>query len=80
MNSLSDQDRAVLEFERLRWPKSHAGARDGEILRRFGWTPSRYALVLNRVLEEPAALAYDAQLVNRLRRLKEQRKAMRLRP
>jgi hypothetical protein len=74
--SLSDRDRAMLEFER-----STQGSREGRkgdaIIRTWGCTPSTYFLRLNAILDKPEALVYDAQLVNRLLRLREARRAAR---
>lgn len=80
LHSLTDRQRAVLEFERLTWPRSKPGLRDQAIWDRFGWRPPRYAQVLTSVLQHPAALAYDAQLVGRLQRLAAQRRAQAGRP
>lgn len=40
---------------------------------RFGMTAPRYYQVLNGLIDQPAALAFDAALVRRLTRLREQR-------
>ena len=73
--SLTDRDRAVLEFERLTW--RYEGAKMSEALERFGLSSPRYYQVLNAILDKPAALAYDGPLVARLLRLREQRRAAR---
>ena len=65
---LSALDLAVLAFERLRWV--HAGAREAAIAERFGVTAVRHAQRVNRVIDDPAALEHDAQLVRRLQRLR----------
>lgn len=74
--SLADRDRAMLEFER-----STQGAREGRkgdaIFRTWGCTPSTYFLRLNAILDDPEALEYDGQLVNRLLRLRDARRAAR---
>lgn len=76
VDTLSDRDRALLEFER-----STTGAREGRkadaIIRTWGCSPSMYFLRLNAILDKPEALVYDAQLVNRLRRLREARRQAR---
>ncbi|WP_141800731.1 DUF3263 domain-containing protein [Nocardioides sp. SLBN-35] len=71
----SERDRAMLEFERLRW--RYAGAKDSAILEQFGMTRTRYSQVLNQLLDRPDAMAYDAVTVKRLRRLRDQRRAVR---
>ena len=70
---LTPTDRAVLDFERLTW--SYPGARESAIWERFGWSATRHAQVLSRLLDDPAALAYDPQLVRRLQRLRDRRRA-----
>lgn len=65
----------LLEFERATW--ASAGRRDAALVERFGHSPIRHAQILNRLIDTPAALEYDAQLVNRLRNLRDQRRAAR---
>lgn len=73
---LSSRDRQLLDFERESWklgvPKERA------IRERFGFSPTRYHQLLNRLVETPAALAYDPMLVRRLRRLRESRRRRRV--
>jgi hypothetical protein len=45
-----------------------AGAKD-EAIKALGLTPMRYHQLLNRLLDDPAALAAEPQLVYRLRRI-----------
>lgn len=66
---LSDRDRAVLELERHRF--RHLGVKETTVLDLFGWPLARYYQVLGRILDDPDAMAYDGQLVARLRRLRE---------
>lgn len=74
--AFTDRDRAMLEFER-----STQGAREGRkgdaIFKTWGCTPTAYFHRLNAILDNPAALEYDPQLVNRLLRLREARRAAR---
>lgn len=72
---LSDRDREVLDFERLRW--KYAGAKEAAIMERFDMTATRYHQVVNALLDRPEALEYDAQLVNRLKRLRDTRRRQR---
>jgi hypothetical protein len=65
---LSDDERAILDFERKWWRL--AGAKEQAIRDRFEMSPMRYYQSLNALLDVPEALAYDPQLVNRLRRLR----------
>ncbi len=65
---LSDDQRAILDFERRWWRQ--AGAKEQAIRDRFEISPTRYYQRLNALIDVPDALAYDATLVNRLRRLR----------
>ncbi len=71
MGDLTDQQRAVLDFAALTWRTP--GAREEAIRARLDLSPTRYAQLLNGLLDRPAALAYAPVLVNRLRRLRERR-------
>ncbi len=51
------------------------GAKEQAIRDQLGLTPTRYMQLLNRLIDQPGALAYDPVTVNRLRRLREQRRA-----
>lgn len=75
MNALTARHRMVLEFERLRW--KYQGAKEAEILARFGMSPTAYYQVLNHAIDLPEAEAYDAPLVRRLRSLRGRRVAAR---
>lgn len=72
---LSQRDRAVLDLEKTAW-RSRA-AKDRAIRDRFDISPTRYYQVLNALLDDPAALAAEAELINRLRRERETRRAAR---
>lgn len=74
---LDDRERQILGFERQWW--RHAGAKEQAIRDTFGLSATRYYQLLNRLLDEPAALAYDPVLVGRLRRLRASRSRSRLR-
>jgi Protein of unknown function (DUF3263) len=65
---LSERDQAILTFERQWW--KHAGAKEQAIRETFEISATRYYQLLNKLLDDPQALAYDAVLVNRLRRLR----------
>ena len=47
---------------------AHTPAKEAEIIRRLRMTPVRYYQLVDRLLDEPAALAADPLLVRRLRR------------
>lgn len=68
-STLSDSDRALLDFE-ARAPRS-LGAKEEAIRQQLGLTPTRYYQRLNLLLESPEALTYAPQLVRRLRVLRE---------
>ena len=73
---LDDRSRGILDFEREGWkltvPKERA------IRERFGFSPARYHQLLNRIIDTPAALAYDPMLERRLRRVREARRRKRV--
>jgi hypothetical protein len=72
---LTVRDKMTLDLERQRW--RYAGAKDAAIRDRLGESPARYYQRLNALLDSPEALAHDAQLVNRLRRLRDGRRQAR---
>ena len=74
-DELSDRERAVLALEARAWRTP--GAKEAAIREQLGLAPVRYYQLLNGLLDRPAALAHDALLVNRLRRLREQRRSRR---
>lgn len=71
--TLPAQDRAVLAFEHAGWWKNR-GAKDTAVLVLFGMSWPAYVQTLHSILDKPEALEYDAELVNRLRRLREARR------
>jgi len=72
---LTDRDRAVLALEARPWRTP--AAKEAAIRVELGLAPVRYYQLLNGLLDRAAALAHDPVLVNRLRRLREQRRARR---
>ena len=76
MEPLTDRDRAILDFERGWWllPSSKAAA----IRDRLDLSPTRYYQVLNRLIDDPAALAHDPLVVHRLRRTRAARRRARI--
>ncbi|WP_034088999.1 DUF3263 domain-containing protein [Streptacidiphilus albus] len=75
MDELSDRDRAILALEARPWRTP--GAKEAAVREQLGIAPVRYYQLLNGLLDRPAALAHDPLLVNRLRRLREQRRSRR---
>jgi len=65
---LGEREREILAFERKWW--KHAGSKDQAIRDRFQLSSTRYYQLLNALLDDPAALAHDPVLVQRLRRLR----------
>lgn len=73
--SLSERAQAMLDFER-EW-MAHQGRKDTEIRSRFGVSAARYYQLLARVIELPAAAAYDPFTTKRLRRRRQERERQR---
>jgi len=70
-DELTERERDLLDFEKQWWRRP--GAKEQAIRDRFDLSPTRYYQLLNALLDRPAAVAYDAGLVNRLRRLRASR-------
>ena len=68
---LSEQERAILDVERLWW--KYSGAEEQVIRDTCDMSPTQYYQVLNALLDSEAALAHDPLLVKRLRRIRSQR-------
>jgi hypothetical protein len=68
---MNDTDRAILAFEKEHW--HYQGNKERVIQERFGVSPNRYYQRLNRLLDEPEALAQQPALVKRLLNRREQR-------
>lgn len=66
---LSDRDRAMLDFEAGWWRQR--GSKENAIAAQFDLTPVRYYQLLNRLLDDPAAVAYAPAVVGRLRRIRD---------
>lgn len=72
---LSERDRDVLAVERRGWPGP--GAKERAIRERLGISPTRYYQLLNALLDDPRALEHDPVTVNRLRRIRDERRERR---
>lgn len=72
---LTERERDILDFEALWWRQP--GAKEQEIRRRFDISATRYYQLVNALLDRPEALTYAPATVNRLRRLREARAAVR---
>jgi hypothetical protein len=75
MPDLSDLDLSILALERDRFHVR--GRKDQAIRDATGMNPTAYHARLLALLDSPAALAHDPQLVNRLRRLRDARRRAR---
>ena len=65
---LSERDQRILEFERQWW--KFAGAKEQAIREQFEMSATRYYQVLNALIDQPQALAFDPMLVKRLQRMR----------
>lgn len=72
---LSGRARAVLALERRNW--AGPGAKERAIREELGLAPVRYYQILNALLDDERALAHDPVTVNRLRRVRQARRAER---
>ncbi|MDR1825193.1 MAG: DUF3263 domain-containing protein [Bifidobacteriaceae bacterium] len=79
---LAERDRQILMFERQWW--RYEGSKEQAIRSLFEMDASRYYQVLGALIDTDQALAFDPQLVKRLRRQREgrwkARSARRLQP
>jgi hypothetical protein len=75
VRELSSRERAVLGTEQRSWPGP--GAKERAIRERLGMSPVRYYQLLNALLDDESALAHDPVTVNRLRRVRDERRARR---
>jgi hypothetical protein len=75
--AMTDNEKAALALaaKHYRYP----AARDTHALERLGMTPVRFAQVVDALLDRPDALAAMPSEVNRLRRLRDARRAHRRR-
>ncbi|MEV4559615.1 DUF3263 domain-containing protein [Kitasatospora sp. NPDC049285] len=75
MAELTERDRAVLALEARGWRT--AGAKEQAIREELGISATRYYQLLGALLDREEALRADPVLVNRLRRIREERRAAR---
>jgi hypothetical protein len=74
--SLTERDRAILDFERSWW--SQPGPKEVAVRDHLGLSTTRYYQLLSALLDSPEALLYDPLLVRRLRRVRDRRRRLRL--
>lgn len=72
---LSVREQMVLSVEKRRW--ATIGSKEAWIRDNLGMSLTRHAQVLNALVDRPDALEHDAQLVRRLQRLRDRRRAER---
>ena len=72
---LSTRDRMILDFERSWW--KFPGPKEVAIREQLGISAGSYYRILNLVVDDPEAEAYDPLVVRRLRRTREQRRRSR---
>ncbi|GAB77408.1 Protein of unknown function [Austwickia chelonae] len=74
-SGLSNRDRAVLDLEREWGQAPQVQDYKSEAAQRtLGLSPSGYALVLSALIDDPAALEYDPETINRLRQVRQMRR------
>ncbi|MEU9604991.1 DUF3263 domain-containing protein [Streptomyces sp. NPDC048057] len=73
--ALTDRDRAVLAMEGRSWPGP--GAKERAVREELGMSPVRYYQLVNALLDDELALAHDPVTVNRLRRVRDEKRARR---
>jgi hypothetical protein len=72
---LNDRDQQILMFERQWW--RYEGSKEQAVRSLFDMDATRYYQVLNALIDRESALAFDPQLVKRLRRLRAARQRSR---
>ncbi|MCM3264905.1 MULTISPECIES: DUF3263 domain-containing protein [Streptomyces] len=72
---LGRRERAILALERRGF--TGPGAKERAIREQLGLSPVRYYQLLNALLDDTRALAHDPVTVNRLRRIRDARRAER---
>lgn len=73
MTDLTDEDRAILDFERGTW--RHRSLKEQAAREQFGLSAVRYAQRINALIDRPEALAYSPTVVRRLQRRRQHRAA-----
>ncbi len=74
-NELTPYERDILDFETRQW--IYSGSKEAAIREELKIPAPVHYWILNRLLDDPAALAHNPVLVNRLRRLRETRRQAR---
>jgi len=74
-SGLTEREQEILRFERKWW--RYAGGKEQALMDMFQLSPTRYFQVLNALIDQPSALAFDPMLVKRLRRMRHTRQQAR---
>ena len=74
-SALPERARAILDFERTWW--LDGGAKEPAIRATFDVSAGRYYQLVSRLIDSPAAYAYDPLVVLRLRRHRDRRRRAR---
>ncbi|MFE1954425.1 MULTISPECIES: DUF3263 domain-containing protein [Streptomyces] len=74
-SGLGEREKALLAFEGRSWPSP--GAKERAIREELDLAPVRYYQLLNALIDDERALAHAPVTVNRLRRVRESRRAER---
>jgi hypothetical protein len=72
---LSEQETQILVFERDWWLVG--GAKEEAVRTKFALSATRYYQLLNKLIDQSAALEFDPVLVRRLQRLRQTRQQAR---
>lgn len=75
MPKLTERDAEILTFARDWY--AFRGAHEAAVRERFDMTATRYFLELNRIIDLPAAMAYDPFTTRRLQRIRTERQRSR---
>lgn len=76
-SSLTQAQRRLLDFEARSWPLE--GAKAQAIAEEFDWTVNQYYFQLSKLVNVPAAAAYQPVVVRRLRHARDERRGLRTR-
>ncbi|WP_030191250.1 DUF3263 domain-containing protein [Streptomyces violaceorubidus] len=75
LGELAERERRILALERRGF--LGPGAKERAVREELGLAPVRYYQLLNALLDDPRALAADPVTINRLRRVRDSRRAER---
>lgn len=72
---LSDRDRQILALAAAHY--RHPAKREADARDQLGLSPVAFWVAVDRILDDPAAMAAEPMIVKRLRRLREARRRLR---